>query len=291
MNSFRTLLSLILMVASVGVPAAAQKQGTLGENAALRYWAAFSAMQDAGISSQQAKEMNAILDGTAPYDDLEYKELIEKNKLALDIMARATTLPSCDWGLDYDLAEDIPVEYARKALAMGRLNVLYAFHLLITGNKVAAMDALAAGVRFSRDVASGGSLFATLVAKDLLESHFQAISFALHTGSLSTGQKEQLRKAIVQLGPDPLDWGAAARRDLESLRGRYATDPPASAALTQIISSYVGALNDPSRLSALQQVLGNAPKQLAELVPNAKRVLQQKQELREKLAQVRSVLQ
>jgi hypothetical protein len=291
MNSFRPLFSLVLIAASVGVPAAAQKKGTLGENAALRYWAAFSAMQDAGISSQQAKEMNAILEGTAPYDDLKYKKLIEKNKLALEIMTRATTLPSCEWGLDYDLGEDIPVEYARKALALGRLNVLYAFHLLITGNKVAAVGTLAAGVRFSHDVANGGSLFATLAAKDLLENHFRAISFALHTGSLSAAQKEQLRKAIVQLGPDPLDWGAAARRDVESLRGRYATDPQASAALTQIITSYVGALNDPSRLPALQQVLDSAPKQVADLVPNAARVLEQKRELREKLAQLRSVLQ
>lgn len=291
MSSLRQFFLLILIVASAGVLAAAQKKSTLGENAALRYWAAFSAMQDAGISSQQAKDMNAILDGTAPYDDLRYKDLIEKNKIALEIMARAFTLPSCDWGLDYDLGEDIPVEYARKALALGRLNVLYVFHLLIMGNKAAAVDSLAAGVRFSRDVANGGSLFATLAATDLLESHLRAISFALRTGSLSPGQKEQLQRAMAQLGPDPLDWEAAARRDLESLRGRYATDQQASKALTQIISSYVGALNQPSRLPALQQMLGNAPKQVAELVPNAKRVLEQKQELREKLAQVRSVLQ
>jgi hypothetical protein len=32
----------------------------------------------AAITDQQARELNAILDGTAPYDDLKYKDLLEK---------------------------------------------------------------------------------------------------------------------------------------------------------------------------------------------------------------------
>src|SRR5512146_210003 len=124
MKTFRLFSLAVLTLVLAAASASGQSKPSLGDNAALRYWAAFSAMQDSAISGQQAKEMNAILDGTAPYDDLKYKELIEKNKLALEIMARATTLPSCDWGLDYDLGEDIPVEYARKALALGRINVL-----------------------------------------------------------------------------------------------------------------------------------------------------------------------
>lgn len=290
MTSPRLCTSIFLMLASVAFSASAQKKPRLGDNAALRYWAAFSVMQDSGISSEQAKEMNAILEGTAPYDDLKYRELVEKNRLALEIMARATALPSCDWGLDYALGEEVPVEYARNALALGRLNVLYVFHLLLTGNKGAAVEALVSGLRLSRDVANGGSLFATLAAKDLLENHLRAISFARHKASLSAGQRLQLQKAVVQLGTDPLDWQAAARRDLEGLRGQFAGDPQASAALTQIVSSYLSALNDPSQLPALQQLLGSTPKQMADLIPNAKRVLEQKQDLREKLTKMRLVL-
>ena len=54
------------------------------------------------ITDEQARELNAILEGTAPYDDLKYKDLLEKNRLALEIMARATSLSNCDWGLDYE---------------------------------------------------------------------------------------------------------------------------------------------------------------------------------------------
>jgi hypothetical protein len=36
-----------------------------------------------------------------------------------------------DRASDYRFGEDVPVEYAQKALALGRLDVVYASHLLI----------------------------------------------------------------------------------------------------------------------------------------------------------------
>lgn len=165
MKILNTVSSMILIALLSAGPGLAQRKASLTENAALRYWSAFSQVQDSGITDQQAKELNAILDGTAPYDDTKYKGLLEKNTLALQIMSRATSLPNCDWGLDYGLRDDIPVDYVRKALVLGRLNVLYAFHLFIGGDKDGGVRALAAGLRFSHDVANGGSLFATLIAK------------------------------------------------------------------------------------------------------------------------------
>ena len=270
--------------------ALAQRNTSLTENAALRYWSAFSQVQDSGITDQQARELNAILDGTAPYDDSKYKDLLEKNTLALEIMARATSLPNCDWGLDYGLGHDVPVDYARKALVLGRLNVLYAFHLLKTGNKDGAVRALAAGLRFSHDVGNGGSFFATLIAKDLLTSHLRAIAGALRLEQLSAGQRSQLQTAVGRLG-EGLDWPMAAKRDLEALRGDYAGNSQASAVLTRIISSYVAALNDESKLPALDQAVQGAPQELANVIPNAKRVLEQKQDLNNTLLQTRALLQ
>jgi hypothetical protein len=268
----------------------AQQNAPLTENAALRYWSAFSEVQDSGITDQQAKELNAILDGTAPYDDSKYKDLLEKNTLALEIMARATSLPSCDWGLDYGLGHDVPVDYARKALVLGRLNVLYAFHLLKTGNKDGAVRALGAGLRFSHDVGNGGSLFATLIAKDLLMSHLRAVAGALRLEQLSAGQRSQLQTAVARVA-EGLDWPMAAKRDLEALRGDYAGNSQTSAALTRIISSYVAALNDESKLPALDQAVQGAPQELANVIPNAKRVLEQKQDLNNTLLQTRAALQ
>jgi hypothetical protein len=290
MKIFNTISSMILIALLSAGSALAQRNAPLTENAALRYWSAFSEVQDSGITDQQAKELNAILDGTAPYDDSKYKDLLEKNTLALEIMARATSLPNCDWGLDYGLGHDVPVDYARKALVLGRLNVLYAFHLLKTGNKDGAVRALAAGLRFSHDVGNGGSLFATLIAKDLLTSHLRAVADALRLEQLSAGQRSQLQTAVARVR-EGLDWPMAAKRDLEALRGDYAGNSQTSAALTRIISSYVAALNDESKLSALDQAVQGAPQELANLIPNAKRVLEQKQDLNNTLLQTRAVLQ
>src|SRR5439155_17298072 len=217
MKHITAISSLILVVLLPGVCVSAQRNMALADNAALRYWSAFSAVQDSAITDEQARELNAMLDGTAPYDDTKYKDLPEKNTLALEIMARATSLANCDWGLDYG-AEDVPVEYARKALVLGRLNVLYAFHLFIAGNKDGGVRTFAAGLRFSHDVGNGGSLFATLIAKDLLVNHLRAVAAAVHLEAdplrvpLSAAQRAQLQEAVARLG-EGLDWRTAARRD------------------------------------------------------------------------------
>lgn len=280
------LMVVVLLVSTV----LAQQKPSLGENAALRYYAAFAQMQDYAISDAEAKKLNGILDGPIPYDDSQYKDLVEKNKPALGTLARGAALPKCDWGLDY-IGEDTPVDYARSALALGRLNVLYVFHLLIAGDKDGAVSAIKAGLRFSQDVANGGSLFATLAAKSLLVTHLRAITFVLHTEELSAAQRSALQKAVAQLGPDALDWTTAAKRDLEALRGRYSNDPPTSAALTRIISFYVAALNVPSKLPAVKEAIGSAPQPLADLIPNPKRVWEEKQDLSNQLAQARALLQ
>ena len=269
--------------------AVAQQNAPLGQNAALRYWAAFAEMQDSAVSDQQAKELNAILDGTAPYQDLKYYELTEKNRAAVETMARGTAIPNCDWGIDYALGPDAPVEYVRKALTLGRLNVLYAFHRLQNGDKDGAVRVIAAGVRFSHDVANGGTLFATLVGKNLLATHIRAMAFALHMEQLSSAQTAVLQKALSQLSTDGLDWQSAVKREFEiPLPG---LDAKGSSVQAQISAAYQGVLNSPSELPRLQQMIASAPQKLRELLPNPQRVLDQKQDLAEQLRQMRSLLQ
>jgi len=85
--------------------------------------------------------------------------------------------------------------------------------------------------------------------------------------------------------------GTAAKLDLEGLRSHYAGDSVTSTALTRIISSYVAVLDDQSKLPTLDEAIHSAPQQLANLIPNAKRVLEQKQDLNNRLLQTRSLLQ
>jgi hypothetical protein len=272
------------------VGAAMGQRVSLGDNAALRYWAAFSQLQDAGITDQEAKELDSVLDKMGPFDISRYNDLIQKNTLALEIMARGTLLPSCDWGLDYGLGENAPVDYARKALVLGRLNILYAMHLYHSGNPDGAIRALTAGLRFSHDVAKGGSLFPSLVAKDLLVTHLMAVSDALRMGQLSAAQRSRLQNAVAALG-NGLDWSTAVKTDLEALAPRYSKDSRASAALSRIISAYSAFLKDESNLPGLMNAINQAPPDLQSLIPNPKRVEEQKLEFTDKLQQTRALLQ
>lgn len=293
MKLFSKSISTLLVTVSLAVAGWSQQSVPLGQNAALRYWSAMSVIQDAGISEQQSTELKAILDGPAPYDDSKYRDLLEKNRRALEVMASGTSIPSCDWGLDwgpdYEFGSNLPMEYVRRALVLGNLNVLYSFHLLKTGDRDAAVDRLAAGLKFSRDVANGGSLFAALVAKDLLVSHLKAISDAVQSGQVSTAQRSRLQVAIGRLGKG-LDWQMAMKRDLESLRSISAQTPQASAALTRIVSAYTAAINDQSMLPAVNKAIGASPQDLAHVIPDPERVLEQKKQLNDALQQARSSL-
>jgi hypothetical protein len=61
--------------------------------------------------------------------------------------------------------------------------------------------------------------------------------------------------------------------------------------LANIVPAYLAALNDPSLLAGLQETIAGAPQPLANIIPNPKRVLEEKQDLTDKLEQLRSSLQ
>ena len=286
----RSYILLAVVIFLSVASALGQRNGAAAYNSALRYWAAFSEIQDSAISDQDAKELNGILEGTVPYVDTKYRDLLDKNALALKIMSRATSLPYCDWGLDTQLGEDVPVDYARKALVLGRLNILNSFHLFINGNKDAGVEALATGLKFSRDVGNGGSFFATLIAQDLLIKHLNAVAGALHLQQLSDAQRTRLQQAVARLSGG-LDWSSAARWEMEALKIHFARDVQASAAIPRITSAYVAVLNDPTKLPALDDAIGSAPQELASLIPLARRVLEEKQALTDTLKQTQALLQ
>ncbi len=299
MNILRRIALAALAVVMLAAPAAlksAQTGEKPGENAALRYWSAFAQMQDVALTDAQVNELNRILDGTAPFVQSTYKELLERNRKALETMARGTALPYCDWGIDYQLGPDAPVDYVRKALQLGRLNVLYSLRLGMD-NREAAVRAMAAGVRFSHDVANGGTLFSALVAKNLLAAHLRAVTFIVHMKGLSADERTTLQNVLARIGPDGLDWQAAVKRELAILRGPLPTadgvkklDPQALAALGRITQLYVSALSNPSALGDLQKAIADAPQPLPKLIPNPGRVVQQKQDLTRELASLRTKL-
>jgi hypothetical protein len=110
----------------------------------------------------------------------------------------------------------------------------------------------------------------------------------LHTASLSPAQRLVLQKAIQHLGPTGLDWSSNMRREMGVLNK---PDWQVSIPLRRVTEAYTGALKDSSTLRKLQQTLATIPMPLREVIPNPEQVLEQKQELDNKLVQVRSLFQ
>jgi hypothetical protein len=286
----------VAVLAATAARVPAQTSAKPGENAALRYWSAFAQMQDVALTDAQVDQLNRILDGTAPFVQSTYKELLARNRPALETMARGTALPYCNWGIDYKLGPDAPVDYVRKALQLGRLNVLYSLRLGMD-NPDAAVRALAAGVRFSHDVANGGTLFSALVAKNLLAAHLRAVAFIVHMAGLSRDERTTLQDALAGIGPDGLDWRAAVEREVGILHEPFPTaegvqklDSQAQAALARITTLYLSALSNPQDVAELQKAIADAPQPLPKLVPNPKRVVEEKHNLTEELQKVRAML-
>ncbi|HYG99729.1 MAG TPA: hypothetical protein VD837_11405 [Terriglobales bacterium] len=196
--------------------------------------------------------------------------------------------------MEYAQGLDVPLSYPAKAVALARLNILYAFHLQSIGDKEGSVRALVAGLRFSHDIANGAPmLIATLLAKDSLAKHLVAIVSILHTNGFSPQQRLILRKALVQFGPDPLDWKSPLRREIEALRKGYEIHSrpwPCFIPPTRIAQYWMRTIDDSSTLPEFERIIASQPRECRDFFPNTKRILTERQDLNGKLREALSVL-
>ena len=226
---------LIVICVSVGIMSSAgiaQQSSRASDNAALRYWMAFAQMNDAPISTEDAAQMEAIVNGKAPWDEQKFGPLVEQNKEAIETMIRATELPYCEWGIEYDLGPDAPVAHLPKARALARLTRLYAERLAKEGDYDAAIRATLAGIRFAQRMAQNASLFGALTAKAALIPQLAEAQELAASGHLSPAQSAALRAAIQSLPEGGFNWESAAHLEGWAVRRAvitmsHAVDPKA----------------------------------------------------------------
>jgi hypothetical protein len=186
-------------------------------NAALRYWLAFADIQDPPTDKATAGLLEKTAAGEAPWDEAKLGSILDKNETAIWRMQRATKLPECDWGLEYDLGPRASIAYVPKARVLARLNTIYGMRLAAKGDSQKAVDTWLAGIRFSQHLANGGSLIFSLVAKMGLISNFHALTQEAESGALSAEQKRQIEAAAHALPDTGLDWGQALRYEEDPL--------------------------------------------------------------------------
>ncbi len=215
----RTIKAMLLVVCllSMNLLAQAQTKRVETRNAALRYWLAFAEMQDQPGDKNLGELLDKTAAGEAAWDETNLGPILDKNQTAILALQRASKLPECDWGLEYEQGPDASVAYAPRARVLGRLNTLYGMRMAAHGDTQRALEAWLAGVRFSQHVAKGGSLIFALIGKSVLMSNLQAISIAAESGKLNSTEKQQAARVVEVLPETGFDWSTALWYEQEPL--------------------------------------------------------------------------
>jgi hypothetical protein len=209
------VILLAALVSSIGLlPADVHAQGP-SPNAALRYWQAFAVMKDPPADKATADLLESVSAGSAAWDEARLGKILDANSEALEIMQRASTLATCDWGLEYNLGSTAPMAHMLKSRVLGRLNALEGIRLVARGQHQQAVPVLLAGVRFSRHVAEGGPLVSALVAKAILVPQLKELNQIAVDRSSTAEERQQILAAVRALPETGFDWGAAFRREEE----------------------------------------------------------------------------
>jgi len=202
------LVSLLFLAA-----ASPEQQITLpqNKNAALRYWMAFAEMQDRIVDEATTKLMEDVLSGAAAWDERQLGPVVEANIPALHTMQKATALPECNWGLDYEQGSAMSIGHLPKARALARLNALYGARQIAQGDTNGAVTTGLAGLRFAQHMAKDMGLIAVLSAKPALLANLHLLTKAVGSGPLSAESLQKIRSQIALLPRDGLDWPSAVK--------------------------------------------------------------------------------
>jgi hypothetical protein len=227
----RSLATILILALGAGKMLAA-KYPPETKNAALRYWMAFAEMQDTTADKATQELLEKTAGAEAPWDEARLGTILDANEDAIRMMQRATKLPECDWGLEYNRGPQASIAYAPRARALARLNTLEGMRQLAKGDSQAAVNTWLAGIRFSEDLARGGTLIFALMAKSVLLPDLRLLEQAARNGRLSEAEKKDVLGRVRAMREDAFDWASAWGMETATLEQmlqelRKASDPNA----------------------------------------------------------------
>src|ERR1035438_1474554 len=120
----RLLAAMILIAIGAPVALPQAKYPPETRNAALRYWLAITEMKDPPADKATLVLIEKISVGKAAWDEAKFGPILDANSEAIRMMQRATKLPQCDWGVEYDRGALAALPNLARARVLARLKPL-----------------------------------------------------------------------------------------------------------------------------------------------------------------------
>lgn len=178
-------------------------------NAALRYWMAFAMMQDPPVDKETERILADVTNGSAAWNEQRLGPIIDKNIEAIRTMQRATRLPECNWGLEYELGPETPLYHLARGRVLGRLNAAYGMRLASQGKGAEAAESWLAGLRFAQHLAQDSSLIGVLTGDAVLLSNLRTMLWAVENMKVDRATIAKLQTGVSTVPDFGPDWSGA----------------------------------------------------------------------------------
>jgi hypothetical protein len=204
---FRLLATVMAVLASAHAARAQAMFPPETDNAALRYWSALAEVREPDDATWHL--LGETITGRVAWDEPKLGPILDSNLDALRTMQRATKLPVCNWGFDYQNGAAILPWFGMRARSLSRLNALQGIREMAHGDSRRAVDTWLAGVHFGQDVSRSGPVIAALIAHALILDDLDPLRDSARQGKLNQEQKTELSVVVKTMPEDGSDWGAA----------------------------------------------------------------------------------
>jgi len=233
-------------------------------NAALFFWRAWE-IEPKELQATVDQEFNGRDLAWVPSADVS-KALAEAQGFLLSVV-RATELPACDFGLEYNLGRDMDLSHIEKLRNTARLLVSDTRRLQSEGKIDDAVRRVKALYSMSLLVRTDHLTASSATAQGFARMASDEVRRLCAAGVLSASQKDELKKSADRLsGDDPFMFADAIRREGQ-ISYHFLTTRFTGATAGQTLMSDVAKGGEPEQVvNAVQKLDGNGMKEQAAMV-------------------------
>lgn len=238
--------SLAIGAVALGWASGVGAQVSSDENAALRYWRAFSLM-----SEKDAETISTLTDANAKGDAWLRNEAhttwLDGQSDTIELLIDASKMPEADFGIDYDKGTEALLTHLSPMRQAARLTLLRAEADLASGDAPSAIERTAGAMRMAEHITDDRVIISALVAASIFDRASGFLEAAIANGELAGADLAPIRASMDRFDDaDPFgaERGVASEGEIfaEWIHRKLASLPPEERRAT--ILSFLGYTED-----------------------------------------------